>query len=79
MDEGGGQSHTMRRSIPGADINNKPVKLPCATAMNTPCQGDANLEMGGEETDLRSLPDNGELQQHGVSKKAERIHIASKE
>lgn len=56
----------MRCSIPKARIGHQKqtntTPGPCATEKNTPCQGDANLEMGGEETDLRSLPANGELQ-----------------
>lgn len=52
---------------------------PRAKEMNTPCQGDANLETGGKETDLWRRPANSELQLRGVSKKAERICIACKE
>lgn len=37
------------------------------------CQVGVNLEMGGEEKDLHRVPANTELQQRGVSKKAERI------
>lgn len=64
------------------DINNKynnTTPGPCITEMNACCRGDAKLEMGGEETDLGRLPANSDLQQRGVSKKAERIHIACKE
>lgn len=72
MDEGG-QSHTMRCSIPKARIGHQEqtnaTPDPCETEMNAPCQGDANMETRGEETDLHSLPGNGELQQRGVSKR----------
>lgn len=63
----------MRCSIPEAknehqqQANTTPG--PCVTENNAPCQSDANLEMGGEETDLHSLPANGSLRRRGVSEK----------
>lgn len=73
----------MRWSIPegleGTSTANQYISRPRAKEMNALCQGDANLETGGKETDLRRLPANSELQLRGVSKKAERICIACKE
>lgn len=49
----------MRWSIPeawrGHQQQTNTTPGPCEKEMNTPCQGDANLETEGKETDLRSL------------------------
>lgn len=60
-------SITVARHKHQQQINSTPS--PCVVENNTSCQVHANLEMGGEETDLPSLPTQGELQQRGVSKR----------
>ncbi len=66
---------------PQSDINNKqaPPEAPMRQRWIHAVRAMPTWKTGGEETDLGCLPANGELQQRGVSKKAERIHIACKE
>lgn len=67
-------NETLNPRSPKWTTTNQNNRGPCVTEMNTPCQDDANLETGGEETDLRRLPANASFNNVGCPKGRKNPH-----